>query len=102
MLDPRAEGDFEAWPALEPTLSPLLRDEVAGLFLPWSVANERALAAGEKELRVELAGQPFVQEPQKYHAKSLAALRGRYVAVSDKARLDPVLERAGCLAALRG
>ena len=39
----------------------------------------------------------WTQKPQKYHARSLAELRKKYAAVADKARLDPILERAGCL-----
>jgi glutathione S-transferase len=96
MLAPQASGDWEPWRALEPTLLPLLRDEVAGVFFPWTVANARALAAGEKEFTLELGGKPFTQETQKYHAKSLAALRARYAAVTDHGALDPLLERAGC------
>jgi glutathione S-transferase len=97
MLEPRGEGDFEDWAALEPTLLPLLRDEVGAIFLPWSTANARALAAGEATFQVTLDGEPFEQETQKYHAKSLGVLRARYVAVGDKSRLDPILERSGCL-----
>jgi hypothetical protein len=95
MLEPRAGGDWERWDALEPTLLPLLHDEIAGVFLPWSVANARALAGGQKEFTVTLDGSPFTQETQKYHAKSLAALRARYAAVADHATLDPILDRAG-------
>ena len=95
MLEPRAEGDWERWDALEPTLLPLLHDEIAGVFLPWSAANARALAGGQKEFTVPLDGRPFTQETQKYHAKSLAALRARYAAVADHATLDPILDRAG-------
>jgi glutathione S-transferase len=97
MLDPRAEGDFEPWTGLEPTLAPLLRDEVGAIFLPWSTANARALEAGETTFQVTLGGLPFEQETQKYHAKSLAALRARYAAVADRSVLDPILERTGCL-----
>jgi glutathione S-transferase len=96
MLAPQAAGDWEPWQALEATLLPLLRDEVAGVFFPWSAANARALAAGEKEFTVELGGKPFTQETQKYHAKSLAALRARYAALGERAALDAALERAGC------
>lgn len=96
MLGPRAEGDFEPWAALAPTLMPLLAEEVAGVFLPWSTANAAALAAGQKEFTVDLGGTPFTQEPQRYHAKSLAALRARYAAVADKSVLDPILEESGC------
>ena len=101
MLDPSADGPFEAWEELAPTLEPLLRDEVGGVFLPWSAANARAIGAGEKELEVELEGKPFRQQTQKYHAKSLGVLRARYAAVSDRSALDPVLEKTGCLAWLR-
>jgi hypothetical protein len=96
MLDPAATGGWERWDDLEATLLPLLRDEIAAVFFPWSAANARALAAGQKEFTVELEGKPFTQETQKYHAKSLAALRARYGAVSDRSMLDPILERAGC------
>jgi glutathione S-transferase len=96
MLEPRAEGEFEAWSSLEPTLMPLLTDQVGGLFLPWSDANARALAAGQEEFSVELASGTWTQKPQKYHARSLAKLRERYAAVDDVAALDPVLDAAGC------
>jgi glutathione S-transferase len=101
MLDPTATGDWEPWERLEPTLLPLLRDEVGAVFFPWTLANARAIADGASEASCTLGGAPFVQEPQKYHAKSLGALRARYGRVADKTRLDPILERAGCLAPLR-
>jgi hypothetical protein len=101
MLDPAVEGDFDPWEALEPTLMPLLREEIAGIFFPWSVANARALAAGEKTFSVTLGGHPFSQDTQKYHARSLAALRRRYAAVRDPSRLERILEKAGCLGFLK-
>jgi glutathione S-transferase len=97
MLDPKQAGPFEAWPALSPTLSPLLSQQVAGLFLPWSDANARAIAAGEPEFTVEIAGEAWTQKPQKYHARSLAALRTRYQQVAERSALDPILEATGCL-----
>jgi glutathione S-transferase len=102
MTWPRAEGDFEEWSSLEPTLMPLLQSQVGALFLPWTVANAAAIEGGEEEFEVELDGRTWQQKPQKYHAKSLRALRERYDAVVDKSALDDVLERAGCLDALRG
>ena len=102
MLFPRAEGEFEPWAKLAPSLSPLLERQVGRLFLPWSVANAAAIDSGKEEFTVALAGEPWTQKPQKYHAKSLAALRAKYAGVADKAALDPLLERTGCLAALRG
>ncbi len=101
MLAPEALGDFEPWSALERTLLPLLREEVGARFLPWSTANARALDAGQEELAVELPEGEFRQKPQKYHARSLAALRARYAAQPDRVALDPILERADCLRWLR-
>jgi glutathione S-transferase len=97
MLDPQQEGDFENCLDVKPTLMPLLKEEVGGIFFPWTRANADALAAGHKELSMTLGGKPYSQETQKYHAKSLAALRARYAAVTDKSVLDPILKEAGCL-----
>ena len=97
MLEPKAKGEFESWAALEPTLLPLLRDEIGGLFLPWSNANARALADGRESFEVKLEGTSFSQGTQKYHARSLKALRARYAEVPDSAELDDILSRAGCL-----
>jgi glutathione S-transferase len=96
MLAPKAEGEFERWEALAPTLEPLLARQIGAEFLPWSDANAKALADGQDEFSVALPGGPFAQKPQKYHARSLAALRQKYAAVRDRARLDPILERTGC------
>ena len=101
MLWPRAEGDFEPWSQLEPTLLPMLEQQVGRLFLPWSVANAAAIAAGSETFSVELAGQTWTQKPQKYHAKSLGALRAKYTAAQGDRAVDAMLERSGCLAALR-
>ena len=100
MHAPTAEGEFQGWDDLHATLVPLLSEEIGGLFFPWTLANAAALAAGEKTFTVALEGKAFSQDAQKYHAKSLAALRKRYQAVPDRSALDPILERAGCLAPL--
>jgi hypothetical protein len=97
MLGPKAEGDFESWDALAPTLLPLVERQIGMLFLPWSDANAKAIAAGQEEMSVRMPVGVWTQKPQKYHARSLAELRKKYAAVRDKACLDPILERAGCL-----
>ena len=102
MLWPKAEGAFEGWSALEPTLMPILSKQVGRKFMPWTCANEKALADAKEEFSVALGDKTWTQKPQKYHARSLGMLRARYAAVPDKAALDPVLEAAGCLAGLRG
>jgi glutathione S-transferase len=97
MLEPKAEGGFETWEALAPTLLPLLERQVGMMFLPWSDANARAIAAGAEEMSARMPIGTWTQKPQKYHARSLAAIRQKYAAVKDKARLDPILERTACL-----
>ena len=100
MLSPKDEGPFETWNALAPGLMPLLRLEVAALFLPWSTANAAAIAAGDKTFETMLAGARWTQEPQKYHARSLAELRRKYAAAAQAPGLKDILESAGCLSLL--
>ena len=102
MLWPRAEGKFETWSTLEPTLMPILTRQVGRQFMPWTSANEKALAAKQEEFTVALGDQEWTQKPQKYHARSLGMLRAKYAEVADKTALNAVLEAAGCLAGLRG
>jgi glutathione S-transferase len=101
MLWPRAEGDFETWPSLAATLTPLLERHVGRLFMPWTLANAAALEDGREEFSVELKGRTWTQKPQKYHARSLAALREKYSKLEDKGALDSILEASGCLPGLR-
>ena len=100
MLDPTARGEFENWADLKTTLLPLIQI-IGKFFLPWSVANAKALEAGNEQFEVDLDGEMYRQPPQKYHAKSLKVLRDKYIAVSDKTALDPVLEETGCLQYLK-
>ena len=102
MAQPTNDGPFEDWAALAPTLTPLVADQVGALFLPWSVANAAALAAGEDEFDVTLKGQRWTQKPQKYHARSLAALRSRYAEAGEDDELDAILADTGCMPFLGG
>ena len=102
MLSPKVEGSFETLSALSPTLMPLLRVEVAGLFLPWSQANAQAIERGDKSFTMTLGGSEWTQEPQKYHARSLAEIRRKYAAAKGAAGLEPVLADSGCLKGLAG
>jgi glutathione S-transferase len=92
-----ALGAFEPWDELAETLEPLLSDQVAELFLPWSTANAAAIAANDESFAVTLAGREWTQKPQKYHARSLAALKAKYHAVSRDDALNAVLDDTGCL-----
>ena len=101
MLWPKAEGAFESWTSLAPTLMPILAKQVGKQFWPWTLANETALWEGKEEFSVTLGGKVWTQKPQKYHARSLGMLRAKYAEVADKRDLDLVLAAVGCLAGLR-
>jgi glutathione S-transferase len=95
MMEPRADGGFETWTELAPTLAPVLA-YIGATFLPWSAANAKALESGADTFTVELGGRPYTQGPQKYHARSLAALRAKYAGVAGRPGLSAILGAAGC------
>jgi glutathione S-transferase len=97
MVSPKAEGPFEPWSALAATLTPLLKQEVGALFLPWSVANASALERGDKSFEMVLDDAPWSQEPQKYHARSLAEIRRKYAVAKSAPGLEAILSDSGCL-----
>lgn len=97
MLNPTNNGNFEDWSDLKSSLIPLLKDQVSGLFLPWSVANTEALEGALEEFDVDLSSGLWRQKPQKYHARSLAALRGKHANVKENTEIETLLEETGCL-----
>jgi hypothetical protein len=76
---------------------PLLKGEVAALFLPWTVANAAAIERGEKSFEMSLGGASWSQEPQKYHGRALAEVRRKYAAAKAAPGLEAILEESGCL-----
>lgn len=96
MSQPTAEGDFEPWSSLAGTLKPLLRDQVADLFLPWSNANAQAIAQNSDSFSVTLRSGKWEQKPQKYHAKSLQSLQSKYQAMVENPELVEVMTETGC------
>lgn len=100
MLTPKAEGGFETLAALAPTLEPLLTQEVGALFLPWSAANATAIGRGDKSFTVNLGGTAWVQEPQKYHARSLTEIRTKFAKSRGAAGLEALLASTGCTVVL--
>jgi glutathione S-transferase len=90
MQDPQDRGSLETWEELSPTLKPILSN-IASYFLPWSLANAKALINGEEEFSVDLAGKVYTQQPQKYHAKSLNVLRQKYEIFQTNSALNDIL-----------
>ena len=97
MDSPADEGEFEPLASLMPSLGPLLREQVAGRFLPWTLANARALSAGQAETSLEFDGKPYVQKTFKYHVWSLGQLREKFNRVSGDGALQEVLAETGCV-----
>ena len=102
MLWPRAEGAFETWSTLAPTLMPILTRQVGAQFMPWTCANEKALAERRRKNSASRSRQGLDPEAAEISRALARMLRARYAEVTDKAALDPVLDAAGCLAGLRG
>lgn len=100
MESPVATDGFESWSSAGETLLPLLERQVGALFLPWSVANAAAIEEELPEFSIDLGGHEWTQKPQKYHARSLAALR-RAFEQFENPDLDGVLEQTHCLSYLR-
>ncbi|MDP3239192.1 MAG: hypothetical protein Q8M69_02075, partial [Reyranella sp.] len=71
--------------------------EVGGLFLPWSAANAAAIGRGDKSFTMSLGGAEWTQEPQKYHARSLAEIRAKFAIAKDAPGLEEILREGGCL-----
>ena len=96
MIEPRNDGAFESWDTLKPTMEPILR-YIGRYFLPWTTANAEALKEEKDQFSVTLAGKIYTQAPQKYHAKSLQALKARFKGVANDRVLASILNDTGCL-----
>ncbi|MEP0391895.1 MAG: glutathione S-transferase family protein [Erythrobacter sp.] len=91
------EGEWdEADAPLKPVVLSLLA-EVGRVYVPFLLANEAAMQAGEETFQIEVDGMPYEQGTFKYQLKCLADLRGRYDALEHTVRLavDPILDAAG-------
>ena len=97
MEKPRVEGNFLGWSDVHLTIEPILEQEVANLFLPWSDANYNALNKKKDGFSISLAGKSFHQSTQKSHAKSLKELRLKYNDHNLKESIKPILSNTGCL-----
>ncbi len=102
-LEVHGEAGWTGADALPETLSGLLA-EVGRTYVPVMLANARALAGGADEVRAEVDGLPWVQQPFPYQGKCVKWLRESWARLGsgERARLEPLLEATGCLALVRG
>lgn len=78
--------------------------EIGRVYPPVMLANARALASGQSEVRTIVGGAEWVQQPFPYQGKCLAWLREAHADLSEdeRALVDPILEAAGCLSMFEG
>lgn len=76
----------------------LLLCEVGRVYVPFLLANAKALMAGAERVECEIDGRPWVQKPFPYQGKCLMWLRERYgkLSVADRAVVDRLLDGTGC------
>ena len=95
-LEPASSDWFDPG-ALPETLTGLL-EEIGRTYVPALLANAAAIDIGAAEVRTEIDGRPWVQQPFPYQAKCLQGLRQAYVGLEadDRARADALLTGTGC------
>ena len=95
-LDPKDE-DWIALDAVPDTLKGLLA-EVGKVYVPALLANAKALMDGAEEVRTEIDGAEWVQQPFPYQGKCLQWLNEERAKLSDTDRkaLDGILDGTGC------
>ena len=100
-LDDLSSLDVEnvPWPSREDAVE-VLRPffiEVGRVYAPFLIANARALANGASEVRCEIDGLPWVQQPFPYQGKCLKWMRDSRAALSpaDRAFVDSALKATG-------
>ena len=93
----RVEGDWMTRNNIPATLVDILK-EVGRVYVPTLLANARALAAGDAEVRTEINGRAWVQQPFPYQGKCLLWLREKHAALSsnDRKAVEGILAGTGC------
>jgi glutathione S-transferase len=95
-LTPAADQWFDP-DDLPDTLTALLA-ELGRTYVPVMLANAAAIDGGMDEVRTEVEGEAWVQQPFPYQARCLQWLRQSYVGLEsdDRARVDAILAGTGC------
>ncbi|MDH3641412.1 MAG: glutathione S-transferase family protein [Gammaproteobacteria bacterium] len=95
-LDASARGWF-ARDELPSTLTALLA-EIGRVYVPALLANAQAVDSGADEVRTEIDGRPWTQQPFPYQAKCLQWIRQEFARLDpeDREFVEGVLEGTGC------
>jgi glutathione S-transferase len=90
----------ETWSSAEslPASLRALFTEVGRVYVPFLLANARALESGAERVECEIDGRRWEQRPFPYQGRCLAALRDNYAALGADARacVDRALAGTGC------
>lgn len=91
----------EAW--LESPAVRALLAMVGRVYLPFLVANARAVEAGDTIVSIEIDGHRYAQPAFRYQLKCWREVLARWRALdaADRARVEPLLRDTGCLAILQ-
>jgi glutathione S-transferase len=95
-LEP-ADEDWLARDTVADTLLALLA-EVGRVYVPFLLANAKAVAGGATDVELTIDGKPWTQKPFPYQAKCLGYLRDEFSALSSADRSDAgrLLRDTGC------
>ena len=92
-------GEFEPWSQLAPTIGDIVRDQIAGLFLPWAQANADAHASAAATFKVQLRSVAWRQPVNASNARAFVTLRDACNAADTEAQA--ALQTTGCVAYLK-
>jgi glutathione S-transferase len=92
-----SEDGWRSRAQIADALDPLFR-EIGRVYAPFLIANARALNSKAVEVRAEIDGRPWVQQPFPYQGKCLNWLRQGHSALEEGDRhfVDEVLAATGC------
>jgi glutathione S-transferase len=95
-LEPK-DDDWVTRDAVPDSLRALLA-EIGRVYVPFLLANAKAIASGAGSVECTIDGKPWSQKPFPYQAKCLSFLRGELAALSASDRSDAsrVLQGTGC------
>jgi glutathione S-transferase len=87
---------------IAPTLRAIF-GEIGRVYVPFLIANAKALESGADKVECEIDGRKWVQKPFPYQGKCLKCLREGHAALASGDRLfvDSILARTGCEALFR-
>lgn len=95
MEAPTAGAPYAELGDLEPTLLPLLREEVSVSFLPWAASNAEGTSRRRKQTNVDLHDGMFSQDTQRYAGQSFKAIKKELGKAKPKRALDALFDAAG-------